>query len=136
MANNDDAQAYCPAEADHQLIYEIGRVTVRYAMLDDVVADLIGVMLKLRLKQTAAISSQLTLKAKIEIASSLAHETFQSGEKLEYILSALSEASRLSMERNAITHQIIGYGGPEDGRLYMHHKKARGKPVQFITTKV
>lgn len=131
-----EKQAYCPAEDNPRLVFEIGRITVRYAMLETLLKNLIGVILKVKANQSDALSAHLNLKAKLEMAGSLVHESLSHGSQQEYLLKTLAEAKKASKKRNAFTHQLIGYASDQGEGLYSHQKVARGGSVETKKMKV
>lgn len=127
---NEIIQAYCPAEHDRELIFEIGRITAKHALLEYVLTDLITYILSLKSSQGEAISAHLNIKTKIEIAMSLIHETEMIDEQKAYLLKVLHETENVRNMRNEFTHNLIGYAGTINSGLHSYSTKARGKPVK------
>lgn len=131
-----EAQAYCPAEHDQKLIFEIGRITAKHAMLEALITDLIAYILKIMPNQGVAVSMHLGLKAKIDMAKSLAHETPIDKKERGFILKVLSDVEKASKKRNEFTHRLIGYAGSETSELHSYNRSARGTAVKETRTKV
>lgn len=132
----DEPQAYCPAEHDNGLVYEIGRITVKHAMLEALVTDVIAFVAKVTHKQGLALSVHLGLKAKLDIAMSFTYETQMEARQKKYLIKTLNEAEKVSKKRNEFTHRLIGHSGPEENGLYSYNKSARGTVVKEKYTKV
>lgn len=123
-------EACCPAEDQPDLIYAIGQITCRHAMLETLVRDLISFLLNLPRKQGIALSTNLGMKSKLEITGSLMHEIDMHPAKRKFIETTLKEASAATDKRNKITHRLIGYGVDKEEGLQMSHQVARGKEVK------
>lgn len=132
----EKSQAYCPAEHDEKLIFEIGRITAKHAMLEALITDIIAFVIKATPKQSIALSTHLGLKSKIDIAKSLTHETDMEKKQKEYLLKTLSEAEKISKKRNEFTHRLIGYSGSEENGLHSYIKSARGTEIKEKQTKI
>lgn len=128
--------AHTPAEDVPDLIMAIGRIAVRHAMLEILICDLLGQLLRLTLKESESVFAHLGLKAKLDMAGSLAHEIQNDGAKKKYLLDILSQADNVSRFRNSFSHQLIGYAKDSEGGLHFYQTIARGKPLQKKITPV
>lgn len=122
--------AYSPAENDSELVMEIGKITVRYAMLEALMGDLVGHALGIPVSKSEALVAHLGLKTKIEMAGSLIHETESDELKKQYLLEIISQAEKTSKSRNAFSHQLIGYASDVGEGLYAHQSIARGDQLR------